>query len=195
MRGRRGENVVALDGRVSEGRLRPGTFRVEVVDTTGRGERMLGRLAVSIRYDAKGRAQVRQVPLAALPCLGGAVFATSLLVGEQATMPAAGGGDGAAGGPGQGAGKAGTVPPAGGSDEPEAAGDDESDGGGLAALPNLGPDDAVGGLTAWILLTLLLLAAGGFLLVAGSSAVRASCVAESPLARRENLTQPLRTAR
>jgi hypothetical protein len=45
--------------------------------------------------------------------------------------------------------------------------------GGLAAIPNLAPGDAVGGLTAVILVGLLLLSVGGFLLVAGSSARRA----------------------
>jgi hypothetical protein len=45
--------------------------------------------------------------------------------------------------------------------------------GGLAALPNLVRGDAVGGLTALILVGLLLLSAGAFLLVAGSSARRA----------------------
>ena len=161
--GRRGRNVVPLNGRVRGGRLAPGAFRVEVLDTTGTAQRMLGRLAVVLRYDARGRARVRQVRYVPRDCALGvaALFASSLRVaGERATTapPVA-----------QPAARARPTTAA----PPRVDAEGDGDQGGLAALPNLASGDAVGGITALILVGLLLLSAGGFLLVAGGSAARA----------------------
>ena len=160
--GRPGRNVLPLDGRVRGGRLAPGAFRVEVLDTTGAGQRMLGRLAVVLRYDARGRARVRQVRYVPRDCaLGVAALlpSSSRVVGERATttMPPAA--------QPQARPTPGTPPPV---DVGGSAGE-----GGLAALPNLARGDAVDGITAVILIGLLLLSAGAFFGVAGSSAVRA----------------------
>jgi hypothetical protein len=159
--GRRGTNVVPLNGRVREGRLAAGMFRIEVLDTTGSARRVVGKLAVMLRYDARGRAQVRQVRYVPRDCALGvaALLASSRPVaGERATA---------------------TPPTAQPQDARPAPAkptvdvqSEDGDGGGLAALPNLAPGDAVGGLAAVILIALLVLSAGGFLLVAGSSAYR-----------------------
>jgi hypothetical protein len=155
--GRRGANVVPLNGRVRGGRLAPGRFRVEVLDTTGSGQRLLGRLAVALRYDAHGRARVRQVRYVPRDCaLGVAALLTSSsrVSGERTGTPAP------------------AARPA-APNPPSRPADAEPEKGGLAAIPNLSPGDAVGGLTAVILIGLFLLSAGAFLLVAGGSARRA----------------------
>jgi hypothetical protein len=157
VQGRRGENAIPLNGRVRGGRLAPGRFRVEVLDTTGSGQRLLGRLAVALRYDAHGRARVRQVRYVPRDCaLGVAALLTSSarVSGERAATAAP------------------AARPA-APNPPSRPADAEPEKGGLAAIPNLAPGDAVGGLTAAILVGLLLLSVGGFLLVAGSSARRA----------------------
>ena len=160
--GRRGTNIVPLNGRVREGRLAAGVFRVEVLDTTGNAQRVLGKLAVSLRYDARGRPHVRQVRYVPQDCaLGVAALLTSSrpVVGERGTA-----------GPTSTQRSGETSPPV-AADKPVDV-DGTGDEGGLAALPNLAPGDAVGGLAAVLLLGLLVLSAGGFLLVAGSSAFR-----------------------
>ena len=160
--GRRGTNVVPLNGRVRGGRLATGVFRVEVLDTTGGARRVLGKLAVSLRYDARGRPHVSQVRYVPRDCaLGAAALLASsrLVAGERRTS----------GPTSTRSGSETSSPPA--ADEPVVV-DQSGDGGGLAALPNLSPGDAVGGRAAVLLLALLVLSAGGFLLVAGSSAFR-----------------------
>ena len=162
--GRRGTNVVPLNGRTRGGRLAAGVFRVEVLDTTGSALRVLGKLAVSLRYDARGLPHVRQVRYVPRDCSRGvaALLASSRPVaGERAT-----GGPAPAAQPGRDAG-----PPA-AADTPSDV-NRSGDGGGLAALPNLVPGDAVGGLAAVLVIGLLVLSGGGFLVVAGSSAFRA----------------------
>jgi hypothetical protein len=161
--GRRGTNVVPLNGRVRGGRLAAGMFRVEVLDSTGSARRVLGKLAVLLRYDARGRAHVRQVRYVPRDCAFGVgvLPATVPIVGERATTSA----------PSTPEGGKGAVLPA-ESEERVAVDGGDDDGGGLAALPNLGRDDAVSGVAAVILLALLVLSTGAFLLVAGSSALR-----------------------
>ena len=166
--GRRGTNVVPLNGRVRGGRLAAGVFRVEVMDTTGSARRVMGKLAVSLRYDADGRPHVRQVRYVPRDCAFGAaaLLASSRLVaGERGTA-----------GP-TSTQRGGEASPPVAADDPVAVDGDGDDAGGLAALPNLGPDDAVGGVAAVVLVALLVLSAGAFLYVAGSSAVRA-CAAD-----------------
>jgi hypothetical protein len=160
--GKRGRNVVPLNGRVRGGRLAPGMFRVEVLDTTGSAQRVVGKLAVMLRYDARGRAQVRQVRYVPRDCaLGVAALLTSsrLVAGERAT-------------PARPAAQQQDARPTPAQPTVDVRGEDDDEGGGLAALPNLAPADAVGGLAAAILIGLLVLSAGGFLLVAGGSAYR-----------------------
>ena len=161
--GRRGTNVVPLNGRVRGGRLAAGVFRVEVLDTTGSARRVMGKLAVSLHYDARGRPRVRQVRYVPRDCAvdAAALLASSRLVaGERGTA-----------GPNSTQRDGDPSPPA-AADDPVTVDGDDDDAGGLAALPNLGPD-AVGGVAAVILVALLVFSAGAFLLVAGSSAVRA----------------------
>jgi hypothetical protein len=170
VRGRRGRNVVRLDGTVRGERLDPGVFRVEVLDTTRGGHRLLGRLAVAIRYDARGRAHVRQVPMRRRACPVGLVAATSLLVRAEPPALRRTGDDGVA------APRAAEPKPSAGGDA-EAAGpladdDDSGFGAGIAAVPRL-DEDAAGGIFVWVLVALFLVSAGAFLAAGGQAAYRA----------------------